>query len=141
METANVWEYLNNVWVLAGLVFVVFAGLLKTLSGKQLDNPAVERLMHKGVNYLFILGIVGIVLGFVMPENKDTKTTEVTQTISNNSGTAINAGGDVNDNKPFSPESDRTHQERPSSVNQQIKDNSGVAINAGGNVSAHIQEK
>lgn len=97
--------------------------------------------MHKGINYLFILGLVGIVLGFVIPENKNTKTSEITQTINNSSGTSINAGGDVNNNQPSSPASDHTHQERPSSVNQQIKDNSGIAINAGGNVSTRIHEK
>lgn len=141
MEKANVWEYLNNFWVLAGLVLVVFAGLLKSLSDKKLDNPAVENLMHKGINYLFILGIVGIVLGFVIPESKNTKTPEINQTISNSSGTAINARGDVNYNQPSSPESDHTHRERPRSVNQQINDNSGIAINADGNVSTRIQEK
>lgn len=36
METANVWEYLDNIWVLTGLVLVIFAGLLKSLSDKKM---------------------------------------------------------------------------------------------------------
>lgn len=141
METANVWEYLNNVWVLAGLVLVVFAGLLNSLSDKKLENPAVEKLMNKGVNYLFILALVCIVLGFVVPESKNANIVESTQTISNSSGTAINASGNVDSNSSSFSGSDRTRQERPNKVNQQIDDNNGIAINAAGDVSTNIQEK
>ncbi len=87
LETANVWEYLDNIWVLTGLVLVVFAGLLKSISGKKLNSPAVEKLMQKGINYLFILGLVGIVFGFVMPEIRHTKNTaEINQSINDTRG-------------------------------------------------------
>ncbi|MDP2141624.1 MAG: hypothetical protein Q8L20_12520 [Gammaproteobacteria bacterium] len=141
METANVWEYLDNVWVLTGLVLVVFAGLLKSLSSMKLDNPAVERLMNKGVNYLFILGLVGIILGFVLPGTKNTDAPRITQTIDTNTGGAFNAGRDVNSNQSSLPAPDRPRSERPNTVNQQIKENSGIAINAGGDVSTNIPEK
>lgn len=129
METANVWKHLKNIWVLAGLVLVVFTSLLKLLPVDVLDSPAIERLMDKGIDYLFILGLVCIVLGFVISRNK------ISQTISKNTGTAINAVGDVNINQPSSTTSDRTQSIHPTSLNQQIKDNDGKAINAGGNVS------
>lgn len=132
---------LDNVWVLAGLVLVVFTGLLKLLLGQKLENPAIEKLMHKGVNYLFILGLVSIALGFVVPESKNTKNSEINQTISNSSGSAINAARDINLNSSSSSASDRSHQDYSSRVNQQIKDNSGIAINAGRDVSTNIQEK
>lgn len=96
MKTVNVWENLHNGWVLAGFVLVILAGILKTIPTKKLDNPAVERLLHKGVNFFFVLGIVSIVLGFVVPERTSTGTTEIKQTISHTSGNAINVGGDVN---------------------------------------------
>lgn len=141
MGATNVWEYLDNIWILAGFVLIVFAGLLKSISGKKFSDPSVEKLMHKGINYLFILGLVSIIMGFVKPENKNTKASEITQTINNSSGTSINAGRHVNHNQPSSPASDHAYQEHSSSVNQQIKDFSGVAINAGGNVSTRIHEK
>lgn len=140
-DMTQLWEYLDNVWALAGLVLVVFTGLLKSLLGQKLENPAIEKLMHKGVNYLFILGLISIVLGFVVPESKKTKTSEINQTITNSSGFTINAVGNVNLNSSSSSASDLTHQDYPSRVNQQIKDNSGTAINAGGDVSTRIQEK
>lgn len=70
MENSNVWEYLNNVWVSVGLIFVVFTGLFKLLLVKNLDNTAVELLMHKVINYSFILGLVSIILGFVVSKPK-----------------------------------------------------------------------
>lgn len=138
METANVWEYLDNVWVLVGLALVVFSGILKLLPVNNLDSPATERLLHKGINYLFILGLVSTILGFIVPEPNGKS--EIMQTISNNRGTAINAVGNVN-TQPEPPTPDRSRQERQNTINQEIKDNSGIAINAGGNVSTNIQGK
>lgn len=140
VEIANVWEYLDNSWVLAGLVLIVLAGILRLLPVKNLDSPAIERLMHKGITYLFIFGLVSTVLGFIVPELKDKS--QITQTISNNSGTSINAGGNVNatQSAPFIPDRS-SHQEHPNTINQEIKDNSGIAINTGGDVLTEIQRK
>lgn len=150
MEVSNVWEYLDNFWVLTGLVLVVFAGLLKLLPVKKISSLATERLIHKGINYLFILSLISIVLGFV-PFQKDEQTphsldqvpiaAESTQAIDNNTGTAVNAGGNVSINQPPPPAQDRTDSGSSSNINQQINNNSGISINAGGDVSATIQEK
>jgi len=72
MDVSGVWEHLDNVWVLAGLVFVLFSGLLKLLAAKISNGAAVERLILNGMRYLFVLGLVSIVLGFVQ-NNVDDK--------------------------------------------------------------------
>jgi glucan phosphoethanolaminetransferase (alkaline phosphatase superfamily) len=150
MEISNALEYLDNFWVRSGLALVLLTSLLKLLPVNILKSPAVERLMHKGINYLFILGLVSIVLGFVTFQNDEQISpsidqvpiaAEITQTISNNTGTAMNAGENMSVNQPLPSAQDHTRSESSSIVNQRIKDNSGNAFNAGSNVSATIQEK
>jgi len=149
-KVSNVWEYLDNVWKLAGFVLVVFASILKLLPVKKLSTMATERLIHKGINLLFFLALVSIVLGFVTSQNDEQTSlsteqipiaAESTQAIDNNTGTAVNAGGNVSFNQPPPPTQDRTDSDSSSNVNQQIDNNSGIAINAGGDISATLQER
>ncbi len=162
MESTNIWEYLDNIWVLAGLVLVAFTGLLKLLPIKNLGRSATERLMHKGINYLFILGFVSIMLGFAIsdkskttpyqneadasssprsPTNQDHTEVESLQVIKGNKGTAINAAGDVSVNQPLPPTPDHAPSDLPGPIDQHIEGNNGIAINAGGGVSINNLDK
>lgn len=62
----NIWQYLNNGWVLAGLVLVVFAGILKLLPTKDLPPQAVDQLIRYVVKLLYKLSLICLVGGFVL---------------------------------------------------------------------------
>jgi len=151
MDVSGVWEYLTNVWVLVGLVLVLFSSILMLLPVKILDSSAVFWLMRRGMNYLFILGLVSITLGFVQNNSNNQSDQERTsakvesaktvQKIENGSGTAINSGGNVVFNQAYPMLQDCPTTEQAGFIDQQIKGNSGIAVNAGCNVSMDTPEK
>jgi hypothetical protein len=128
MKISNAWEYPDNFRCDQAMHWFLRNALLKPLPVNILKSLIVERIMHKGANYLFNFGRVSIVLGdWLFPGNKRPArstdqtpfSTENTQTISNHTGAALN----------------RSHSEHSGTVNQQTKSNNGLAIDAIGDVS------
>ena len=65
MNTVSNWiEHLQHPLVLAGFSLFLFTNLLKPLYSRKLSGTAVERLLGKGMNRLFILALL-VILGGV----------------------------------------------------------------------------
>ncbi|HRJ54334.1 MAG TPA: hypothetical protein PLE99_16355 [Candidatus Thiothrix moscowensis] len=65
MDNPGTWlEHLKHPMVLAGFVLFVLIGLLKVFMGSKDLSEANERLLHKGMNFVFVLGVLIIVGGF-----------------------------------------------------------------------------
>lgn len=71
METPNFWKYLDNIWILTGLVLVIAISLLKMLSVNNLNSRKSKQQLQKGINYLFVLGITGMALGILFSQNSN----------------------------------------------------------------------
>lgn len=149
MEVSSVWNYLDNIWILSGLVLVILVSLLKMLSVNNLNNRKTKQQVQKGMNYLFVLGLTGMALGAMFTQNsnftplqqsnadlfgpsfsnQDYLDAYSSQALSD--GVAVNAGGGADFARLFHTMPDRIRSERPNSVQSPINENSGVAINAG----------
>ncbi len=69
MNNVNNWiEHLQHPLVLAGFGLFVFAGLLKPLflNNKKLSGAASERLLRRGINFIFILALLAVISGFAL---------------------------------------------------------------------------
>ncbi len=69
MNNVNNWiEHLQHPLVLAGFGLFVFAVLLKPLflSNKKLSGAASERLLRRGINFIFILALLAVISGFAL---------------------------------------------------------------------------
>ena len=65
MDNLGDWlEHLKHPMVLAGFVLFVLVGLLKMFMGSKDLSATNERILHKGMNFVFILGVLIIVGGF-----------------------------------------------------------------------------
>ncbi len=138
MKISNAWEYPDNFWMRSGYALVLRNGLLKPLPVNILKSSVVERIMHKRTKYLFNFGRVNIILDdWVSQDNKRPArsldqspfATENTQTFSNYTGAALNAGDDVYVNQVASNTKSIPFK-HSGTVNQQTKSNNGFGINA-----------
>ena len=65
MDSLGGWiEHLKHPMVLAGFVLFVLVGMLKVFMGSKDLSESNERLLHKGMNFIFVLGVLIIVGGF-----------------------------------------------------------------------------
>lgn len=91
MDNLGDWlEHLKHPMVLAGFVLFVLIGLLKFFMGSKDLSESSERLVHKGMNFVFVLGVIIIIGGFVysIMQNEPASTTA-----SSNSVAPINTTG------------------------------------------------
>ena len=72
MDNLGDWlEHLKHPMVLAGFVLFVLVGLLKMFMGSKDLSATNERILHKGMNFVFILGVLIIVGGFAYSIMRD----------------------------------------------------------------------
>ena len=137
-------ENLSEPLILAGFVIFIFSGLFKLLKTDKLTRDASKGLLHKGLNFFFILGLSIIVLGFAtkfMQLNNEKSSQAaaigVIQTMSGTSGTAIQSGGNSNINQsqdnPSVASKNNESVEPPRSVSQTMQNTQGTAIQSGQN--------
>lgn len=151
-------ENLTHPLVLFGFVLFIFAGLLKLFKAEKVNGKETSKLLNKGLNFTFVLGLLIIVATlfkdslpiFVQQAASTPSTTEqpatTQQTIKDTQagGVAINAGGTVNYNAGGGSLATQTATQptseasAPTPVKQHIEGNSGIAINAGGD--ANVQQ-
>ncbi|MDD5391995.1 MAG: hypothetical protein PHE17_03145 [Thiothrix sp.] len=108
MDNLGSWiEHLKHPMVLAGFVLFVLVGLLKVFMGNNELSEANERLLHKGMNFVFVLGVLIIVGGFAYsivqapaatPSVAGSTTTSAPVTTGNQSPVVNGSQGDVNMN-------------------------------------------
>ncbi len=150
MEISSMWEYLDNVWIVSGLILVILISLLKTLSANNLNNRKAKQQMYKGMNYLLVLSLTGMALSALFPPSSNLTVLQQadtdlfdsasfpnqdhinvkSQSIGNHSGIAVNTTVSADFDQPFHVMPDRTRSKRPNTVNQQSRGESGP-INAG----------
>ncbi len=151
MSDVTPWiEHLSNPLVLVGFAVFTLAGLVKLFKPEKLSGAATAGLFHKGLNFVFVLGLLIVIGGFVnsfvekLPTAEATKTATSpanTQSISGNTGTAVMGGGNVNYNQgtgTLSQQSRETAQP-PANLQQRIENNSGTAVMSGND--ANVQQK
>jgi hypothetical protein len=141
METFNFWNYLDNIWVLTGLILVIAVSLLKMLSINNQNSRKSKQQLQKGINYLFVLSITGMALSILFSQNSSQTTSQQTslsfptqdaidyrspQSFGSDTDNALNTGDSTNFNQLFSIMPDRVRSERPKTTNQQKKDDDSV---------------
>ncbi|MDV6344997.1 hypothetical protein [Nitrosomonas sp. Is37] len=146
MEASNFWKYLDNIWILTGLVLVIVVSLLKMLSVNNLNSRKSKQQLQKGINYLFVLGITGMALGILFSQNSNLTAPQQTnndlldsvsfpnhdvksQSLGTDTGAAVDASGSAGINQQLLIKSGRTRPERPDTVNQQSKEDSSMTAN------------
>ena len=149
MDNVTPWvEHLRNTLVLVGFTLFMIAGLIKGFKTEKLSGKATVGLFHKGLNFMLILGVLVVILGFVnsylqIQADISAKNphSEVTQSTSGGRSPAINASGDVNLNYGNSPLSQQKqvapssiHESPPANVQQQTQGEKSPAINSSGDV-------
>lgn len=149
MNNITPWiEHLSNPWILIGFTLFMMAGVIKLFKAEKLTGSATAGLFHKGLNFIFILGILVVILSFAnsyFQVPADTTATpphsEVTQSTFGADSPAINSGGGVNLNFGNSPLS---HQKQvapspnqevlPAKIQQQTQGGNSPAVNSSGGV-------
>lgn len=150
MEISGIWKYLDNVWIVTGLVLVLLVSLLKMLSVNNLNSRKSKQQMQKGINYLFVLGLSGVILSTLFSQSdnltalqqndtslfdatsfptQDTANIKASQAVGNDSGAAVGTGSSADFNQLLHVMPARTRSERPNTADQRSKDDSGAAIN------------
>ncbi|SDW43999.1 hypothetical protein [Nitrosomonas communis] len=141
METFNFWNYLDNIWVLTGLILVIAVSLLKMLSVNNQNSRKSKQQLQKGINYLFVLSITGMALSILFSQNSSQTTPQQTslsfptqdaidhrspQSFGSDTDNAVNTGDNMNFNQLFNIMPDRVRSERPKTTDQQKKDDNSV---------------
>lgn len=136
-------EYLSDPLVLVGFVVFMLAGLVKLFKSEKLNGKETAGLFHKSLNFVFVLGLLIVILGFANSFMAKWQTVEaakpmqtlptVKQNISHSNGVNGQAGRDLNLNQGSGTLSQQTSHSpsatsAPSatSVEQQIDGSSGV---------------
>ena len=156
----DVWiAHLKHPMVLAGFALFVLVILLKPVfsnSHNKLSGRGTERLMSKALNYIFIIAILVIAIGFVLSLNKEGALSDfskqpanrVEQTASGEGATAIQAGRDATINQGgtvskttrqanASVGSKEKQQNLPTTIIQKATGKDSTAISAGGDVNVN----
>lgn len=161
MDNVTEWiEHLKHPLVLAGFGLFILALLVKPLfsSGpSNITGAATERLMSKTINYLFILALLLIVVGFVLslkpnesvPLEKTAATTVIEQHTAGGKSPAI-IGNDVNINDGGTLSSQKKTKAKPASppqkqspsvnIKQTTQGDKSPAIYSSGDVSINDAE-
>jgi len=114
--------------VLSGFALMLFVGLTKWLSARKLSGKDSGKLYGKIINGAWVLALFIILLGLgqgLIPKPAE-------QAIRTNSGTAVNAQGNVSQGGPSATNPPSATPPKP--INQTIENNQGTAINSGGAV-------
>ena len=64
METTPWIEHLTHPLVLFGFTLFIIAGLVRVFNPEKLNGKATSQLLHKSLNYSFIIALFIVVLGF-----------------------------------------------------------------------------
>ncbi len=144
MSEVTPWiEHLSNPLVLVGFAVFTLAGLVKLFKPEKLNGKETAGLFHKGLNFVFVLGLLIVILGFANSFMEKLQTAEaakpiptppaVKQSITNSSGVNGQAGRDLNLNQGSGTLSQQTTRnpsamtESPApNVEQQIDGSNGV---------------
>lgn len=144
MDMLKEWiEYLDNPLVLAGFALAVVASLIKLFKTEKLTRDATKVLISKTLNYIFILGLLIICLGFglkyfeINKNNNESslgnESPKVEQSMSNTSGTSTQSAGNTN----FGG-NQTTHTENTVRViKQEMKNTKGISTQSGGNTNVN----
>lgn len=138
MDNIGDWiEHLDKPMVLLGVVFIVFAGVIKVFKPEKLSGKATERLMNRALILIFILGV--LIIGFTFVDAL-LKGNVSSQTVKGNKGTVIQSGGDIYHNQGQGTLSTHSKgQQAPAgAINQLVEDNEGDVYQGRGDV--HVQE-
>lgn len=148
MSDVTPWiEHLSNPLVLVGFAVFTLAGLVKLFKPEKLSGVATAGLFHKGLNFVFVLGLLVVILGFANSFMEKLQTAEaskpdpapptIKQSITNSSGMNGQAGRDLNLNQGSGTLSQQTNRnpsatEQPAAnVEQQIDGSDGVTGQGG----------
>lgn len=143
--------HLKHPLVLVGFALFILSSLLRTFfSGRKLSNAATERLMRRGMNYVFVLALIIIFAGFVISLKttafdsstiSEKTSPNIQQQTRGTQSPAIVSGQDVivtYGGTQTSPKKDEPVStiptQPPSSVTQQTHGDQSPAINSGGDV-------
>lgn len=138
-------EHLSNPLVLVGFAVFTLAGLVKLFKPEKLSGRATEGLFHKGLNFVFVLGLLIVILGFansfMQMRTSDAAKPAAVQTISGNRGTAIIGGQNANYNQGSGTLSQQSREipTPPANLQQRIENNSGTAVMGGADT--NVQQK
>ena len=141
MEAFNFWKYLDNNWILTGLILVMVVSLFKMLSVNNQNSRKSKQQLQKGINYLFVLSITGMALSILFSQNSNQTTSQQTslsfptqdaidyrspQSFGSDADNAVNVGDSTNFNPLLNIMPDRMRSERPKTTDQQKKDDNSV---------------
>ena len=141
MEAFNFWKYLDNNWILTGLILVMAVSLFKMLSVNNQNSRKSKQQLRKGINYLFVLSITGMALSILFSQNSNQTTSQQTslsfptqdaidhrspQSFGSDADNAVNVGDSTNYNPLLNIMPDRMRSERPKTTDQQKKDDNSV---------------
>lgn len=135
-------EHLSNPLVLVGFAVFTLAGLVKLFKSEKLSGKATEGLFHKGLNFVFVLGLLIVIGGFAssfmqmqtaVAAKPAAAPPTIKQSITHSSGVNGQTGRDLNLNQgsgTLSQQSNRNPSAAPepsaANVEQQIDGSSGV---------------
>ena len=159
MSDVTPWiEHLSNPLVLVGFAVFTLAGLVKLFKPEKLNGKETAGLFHKGLNFVFVLGLLIVIGGFANSFVEKWQTVEaakpiptppaVKQSITNSRGVNGQAGRDINLNQgggTLSQQTNRTpsttHEPLAANVEQQIDGSSGVNGQGGRDTNIQTQGK
>ena len=144
MSDVTPWiEHLSNPLALVGFAVFTLAGLVKLFKSEKLNGKETAGLFHKGLNFVFVLGLLIVIGGFANSFTEKLQTAEaakpiptpliVKQSITDSKGVNGQAGRDMNLNEGGGTLSQQINS-KPSAapeppaanVEQQIEGSSGA---------------
>jgi len=124
-----------------GFILMAVAGLIKILKPEKLTAKETASLFHKGLNYIFILGLLIIVVTLIMTVSKEfISKSGITLVTKNNQGTTLQAVGDINQGVTELKEDRNTQKpaskadQRPTNIKQSSEGNTGTVYQSGGDI-------
>lgn len=159
MSDVTPWiEHLSDPLVLVGFALFVLAGLVKLFKPEKLNGKATAGLFHRGLNFLFVLGLLVVTLGFANSFMAKWQIVEaakpmpipptVKQSITHSNGVNGQAGRDLNLNQGSGTLSQQTNhnpstptQSPVANIEQQIGGSSGVNGQGGRDTNIQTQGK
>ena len=144
MEIVTPWiSYLSDPLILAGFALFLLVGLVKLFKTDKLTRAATRDLISKGLTFVFILGLLIVVLGFgikwealqnerLQVQRLESRTEQVMTGVS---GTSVQSGRDSSVNVGDGTLSQLITADNsdtiPSPVSQKMENTNGLSIQSG----------
>ena len=159
MSDVTPWiDHLTDPLVLIGFTVFTLAGLVKLFNPEKLNGKATAGLFHKGLNFVFVLGLLIVIGGFANSFMAKWQAVEVAkpiptpptvkQGINDSNGVNGQAGRDLNLNQGNGTLSQQTNRSAPATtpapaanVEQQINRSTGVNGQSGRDANLQTPEK